>query len=262
MRAVNSKTSPEDFGGGTGAASSASSDMSPGASTLSASSVTADTATLTIGNWPADWYYKQSSPTTGQCSSAQTSATADLTGLATGTSLTFKAYSDSGCTTELATSAAFLTKPGQVSNVAADARDSGLAVSWGRRNRRGELQDPVEVRQPELGLDQPANDLDHRVEEADEPHQWHPVHGPGSRDQHDRRRCLVKHHYRHSSRRNAHSHQHHRQRRNTQYRKLRRHLVLQVHLAERRTVLLSPNPDYGKPHAELEHDVHVQGVQQ
>ena len=130
VRGVNSKTSPEDFGGGTGAASDASTATQPAAPSLAASNVEAATATLTISNYAPNWYYKYTSPSGGQCSAAQTTSAVNLTGLATGTSHTFKAYSDSGCSTELATATAFLTKPGQVSNLVADGRSRALAVSW------------------------------------------------------------------------------------------------------------------------------------
>ena len=46
---------------------------------------------------------------------------AGLTGLAGNTSYTFKAYSDSGCSTELAVATAFLTKPGKPTTPTATA---------------------------------------------------------------------------------------------------------------------------------------------
>ena len=69
---------------------------------LSASNVTGTGATLTLVGHSAAWRYKYTAPATpaGQCSaeiSAGTS-TAALTGLAPGVSYTFKAYSDSTCT--------------------------------------------------------------------------------------------------------------------------------------------------------------------
>ena len=81
--------------------------------TLASSDVTATTATLTLSNWAsADgaWHYKSTTPS-GSCSSevAAGTTTADLTSLATGTSHTFKAYSDSGCSTEIAAASVFTT---------------------------------------------------------------------------------------------------------------------------------------------------------
>ena len=66
--------------------------------------MTETTATLTIANHSGDWYHKYTVPTTpaGTCSSAVSTATASLTGLTGGTAYTWKAYSDSGCATEIA----------------------------------------------------------------------------------------------------------------------------------------------------------------
>ena len=91
--------------------------------TLTASAVEDDTATLTIANHTGDWHYKYTSPTGGTCSTAQSGTTASLTSLSTNTSYTYKAYSDSGCAdaNELATAAAFLTKPGKPTKPTATA---------------------------------------------------------------------------------------------------------------------------------------------
>ena len=77
--------------------------------TLAASNITATGATLTISHHADDWYHKYTSPTGGQCSSAVSGTTATVTGLTPGVTHTFKAYSDSGCTTELATASDFTT---------------------------------------------------------------------------------------------------------------------------------------------------------
>ena len=109
VRAVNAT--------GTGAASDASTATSPGAPTLAGSSVEAATATLAIGSYGGDWYYKHTVPSDGTCSAkvAAGTASASLASLSSNTSYTYKAYSDSGCTDTnlLATAAAFLTKPGK-----------------------------------------------------------------------------------------------------------------------------------------------------
>ena len=78
---------------------------------LSAGSITATTATLTLANNSAAWYYKKTSPTpAGTCTSRTSSqTTVSLTSLTAGTSYTHKAYSDSSCTTEIG-SATFTTK--------------------------------------------------------------------------------------------------------------------------------------------------------
>ena len=77
---------------------------------LTASSITATGATLTLNRHTGAWYYK--STTTGQttCTSAGSATSVTLT-LTSGTSYTFSAYSDSTCTTGnlLATAAEFTT---------------------------------------------------------------------------------------------------------------------------------------------------------
>ena len=67
--------------------------------TLSATSLTSITATLTIVNHTAAWWYKRTSPTgDATCHSvAADTATDSLTGLTSGTSYTYKAYDKSGC---------------------------------------------------------------------------------------------------------------------------------------------------------------------
>ena len=67
-------------------------------------SAAATSLKLTIANWSGDWYYKYTNPTSGSCST-----TAIAAGLDSNTSYTFKAYSDSGCNTDLATAAATST---------------------------------------------------------------------------------------------------------------------------------------------------------
>ena len=60
-------------------------------------------AKLTLGGpHTGDWYHKQTAPAAGTCSSAVSGTTATLMNLTAGTTYTFKAYSDSGCSTEIA----------------------------------------------------------------------------------------------------------------------------------------------------------------
>ena len=105
------------------------------AQTLAASDVEDDTATLTLTGHTGDWYYKYTVPS-GDSSCTLVSSgtyTKSLTGLSKGTSYTYKAYSNSACTTELTsatTDAEFLTKPGQVTGVSAGSGNTTLAVSW------------------------------------------------------------------------------------------------------------------------------------
>ena len=68
---------------------------------LSAGTITATGAVLTLRNNPATWYYKRTQPTAGACTTV-TGATATLTSLTASTSYTYAAWSNSGCTTALA----------------------------------------------------------------------------------------------------------------------------------------------------------------
>ena len=85
--------------------------------TLAASSITRTGATLTITNHTAAWYWQRHSVAPGPCNAmAANTATATLTGLTAATAYTYKAYSDSSCSTELTTDAtdAEFTTPGIV----------------------------------------------------------------------------------------------------------------------------------------------------
>ena len=101
------------------------------AANLTASAVGATTATLTIGNHPAAWWYKRTAPTgDNTCHSVPANDDDDdLSNLASGTSHTYKAYSDSSCSVELA-SETFLTKPGQTTGVSLDPGSTEIGVSW------------------------------------------------------------------------------------------------------------------------------------
>ena len=93
------------------------------APTLRASAVTQTTATLTRSHFTGTWYYKADKAPHTACSAAQTGNTAALTGLSAGTSYTYRAYSDSTCTTELttATTRARFTAQRAVATLRADA---------------------------------------------------------------------------------------------------------------------------------------------
>ncbi len=106
---------------GTGPASEASDSAAPVDVTLTASSVEHASAKLTIGNHSGDWHYKYTSPTGGSCSTdAVSGGSTSVTGLVGNTSYTYKAYADSGCTSELAEET-FLTKPAKPSKPTATA---------------------------------------------------------------------------------------------------------------------------------------------
>ena len=66
---------------------------------LTATSLTATTATLAIGNHNAAWWYKRTSPTgDATCHSVASGTASDaLSGLTSGTSYTYKAYDKTGC---------------------------------------------------------------------------------------------------------------------------------------------------------------------
>ena len=104
---------------------------------LLASNVTHSSAILTITNHTGDWYYKKTVPSGDTTCTPVSSGTytASLSGLTPATSYTYKAYSNSACSTEItsaATDAEFLTKPAKVTGVtAAGAADAGaLDVGW------------------------------------------------------------------------------------------------------------------------------------
>ena len=79
---------------------------------LTTSAVTATTATLTIAHHGSGaWYYKATTGphTTCQGPVAAGTTSVDLTGLTAGASYVYSAYSDSGCSTLIATAASFTT---------------------------------------------------------------------------------------------------------------------------------------------------------
>ena len=76
------------------------------AASLTAGSITTTTATLTITDHTGNWYVKETAPSTGACSAtAITGASTNLSSLTAGTWYTYKAYSDSTCSTEIAAEA-------------------------------------------------------------------------------------------------------------------------------------------------------------
>ena len=128
---------------------------------LAVSSIAQTTATLTLSGWSiadnGNWYYKSIGVSATPCSSAQSSLTADLTGLTANTSYVFVAYSDSGCTTQQAIAASFNTTtsggnqiqqdpqgqqgqqesqpPASVGSVSASRSGGNIEASWGASAR-------------------------------------------------------------------------------------------------------------------------------
>ncbi len=91
-------------------------EVKTGVVTLTASSVEANSATLTLEHDGSAWWYKRSAPSPGHqnpCTSvsANTSKVDNVSIPFSNTNVTYKAYSNSSCTTELATTETFLTKP-------------------------------------------------------------------------------------------------------------------------------------------------------
>ena len=70
---------------------------------LAVSNLTSRSATLAISGWvpskDGDWYYKQTSPSVGNCSSGLSTATVGLSTLSVGTQYTYKAYGNGSRTT-------------------------------------------------------------------------------------------------------------------------------------------------------------------
>ena len=90
------------------------------ATTLTASNFADTTATLTIAGHTGDWYYKADAAPDNTCQGPVSNSTSkNLTGLTSGTSYVYKAYSDSGCTTAnlLATAASFSVGSSHATNL-------------------------------------------------------------------------------------------------------------------------------------------------
>ena len=98
--------------------------------TLRASSVSQTGATLTLSGYsPSSWYLKRTTPADTNCKS-KSAATETLSTLTSGTSYTYKAYSDSGCANELAS--VTFTPSASVSNLSATSDGTGVTVYAGR----------------------------------------------------------------------------------------------------------------------------------
>ena len=128
VRVRSKKSSPANTGEWSDAAKG-----TPADETLTVSAIGATGATLTIGNYGGAWHHKHTTPSNGTCSSTAVPAGTDRTtvsGLSPDTAHVFKAYSDSGCATELAAASSFTTLLAKVANVSVSARDRSLAVTW------------------------------------------------------------------------------------------------------------------------------------
>ena len=68
---------------------------------LSATNITHNSATLTLANHNTNWWLKRTEPTDSTCAAQSTNYTHNLTNLDAATTYTYKAYSNTECTTEL-----------------------------------------------------------------------------------------------------------------------------------------------------------------
>ena len=95
--------------------------------------ITKNSASLTFTHHTGNWYVKQTTPSGGSCSSAISDTDHDLSSLSSGTTHTFKAYSDSGCTTVRATVSFTTLGTLSYSNVTATSATvtmSGQSGNW------------------------------------------------------------------------------------------------------------------------------------
>ena len=176
---------------GAGAASDASDATTLVTATLTAGAAKATGMTLTIANWSKAWRWKQTAPSAGDCSSEVAAGTDSATvgSLDSNTAYTFKAYSDTECSTVLATA-------GSLDDPAGRAGEAG-----GHRRRRQRQAHPhvvgdghggdreVAVREEggreRLGdrLDRRRQHLDDPVAHADRSHRRHEVPVQGAREE-------------------------------------------------------------------------------
>ena len=100
---------------------------------LTASNVASTTATLTIANWTGQWWYQADAAPHTACQGpvAAGTSTKDLTGLTSGGTYTYSAYSASGCAeaNQLASAAPFTTGVVSVSNLDETANDTGVGIT-------------------------------------------------------------------------------------------------------------------------------------
>ena len=96
---------------------------------LEAKSVTATTATLELSNHTGNWWFRETSPSTGTCTAGESDFTNDLTDLIPGTEYTYKAYDVSSCAdTHESASVTFTTGGVSVSNLDASSLSDRVGV--------------------------------------------------------------------------------------------------------------------------------------
>ena len=84
---------------------------------FTASSVTANSATLTLTGYAGDWWLKRTTPSGGTCAAGESDFSHALNTLTGGTAYVYTAYSDSACTTSNAIASASFGTPLTVSNL-------------------------------------------------------------------------------------------------------------------------------------------------
>ena len=254
---------------GDGVESDESAEATPADEALTASSVEAAAATLTLGNYAGNWWLKRTTPADTACKSKGTTYTEDLSSLSSNTSHTYKAYSDSSCTTELA-SETFLTKPGKPAKPGASpgagsgkltltASVSGLrnvgkvAVQAERRNRQ--FRRRLDRRLVYLGLAEPR---------GQRPDRRHRLPVQGARKERQRLRGRIRPLHRSTTvRRNADGFRHYRHRRHPDARQLERFVVAQKNGPGRHHLQVQRNDVYRRPvEPVVEQQLHLQGLQQ
>ena len=101
---------------------------------LRAVTLTPTGATLWLTGHTGDWWLKQTSPSAGTCTAGEADRSHALTGLTTGTSYTWTAYSNSSCTTVIDT-ATFT--PGYVAGERYAGKDFDTLAAAGNHGARG-----------------------------------------------------------------------------------------------------------------------------
>ena len=90
----------------------------PSGDNLAAKSVTATTATLELSNHTGDWWFRETSPSTGTCTKGESDFTNNVTGLIPGTEYTYKSYDVDTCaSSHESASVTFTTGGVSVSNL-------------------------------------------------------------------------------------------------------------------------------------------------
>ena len=117
---------------------------------LTSSSVSGSGATLTLSSeHSGSWYYKATTAPHTTCQGPVSTRSVTLSGLNSGTSYTYSAYSDSTCTAAnlVATAAAFTTSLNAPSNLTWNLNyPHGINISWSNPTGSGSVSYDVECK--------------------------------------------------------------------------------------------------------------------